>query len=581
MARLRSIRHVLVPSWRRLAGPRPGVLLVSALFVFGLVAACAYAFVRSEAASRRDAERSFAVQARITAELTSSLLGSAVSSSQAQAAAQLGAAKPTASDLAKAARRAHLSFVLVLDARGRVLAASPGTPTGVRRRAASGPDDVQHALGGQAWLSGLIGPKSSGHQLIEWAVPYRTVFGPRVALEGLDVRLLSTFLGDYLRTPGESEARVGYIVDAQNRVIAASTGVSVVSGSLLRSLGGRASAGRFHDSREEYFVTSSVTGSDWRVLLAEPTSVLYPALAGTQSWVLSAALAVFAAVALLMLALLRRMLADTNRIRLANAQLGELNVTLEARVAERTAVAEERASELARSNDELEQFASVASHDLQEPLRKIRMYCGRLPKRLGDDMPEEAATELDRIQNAAERMQQLIDDLLSFARVTRRRREFEPVDLGTLAREVRGDLEARIVEAGARVEIGSMPVVLADRVQMGQLLQNLISNALKFHRPGVAPIVRIRAELVDQRYVVSVVDNGIGFEPRYAERIFSAFERLHGRSEYEGTGIGLSIARKIARRHGGELTAAGRPGGGATFTLTLPVSEAQPREVAA
>jgi signal transduction histidine kinase len=181
-------------------------------------------------------------------------------------------------------------------------------------------------------------------------------------------------------------------------------------------------------------------------------------------------------------------------------------------------------------------------------------------------------------------MQRLIDDLLSFARVSSRQREFEPVDLSAVAREVAGDLEARIRELDAEVQIGELPVVAADRMQMGQLLQNLVSNALKFHRDGVRPTVRISAEVVEgerprfpgesangRRCLIAVVDNGIGFEPKYAERIFSAFERLHGRSEYEGTGIGLSIARKIAWRHGGELTATSTPGEGSTFTLILPL----------
>jgi light-regulated signal transduction histidine kinase (bacteriophytochrome) len=255
-------------------------------------------------------------------------------------------------------------------------------------------------------------------------------------------------------------------------------------------------------------------------------------------------------------------------------------------------VAEQRAEELARSNSELEQFASVASHDLQEPLRKIRMYSERLPKRAGENLPEEAASDLSRIRGAAERMQRLIDDLLSFARVTSRHRDFEPVDLTALAHEVVGDLEARVRELDADVEVAELPVVLADRGQMSQLLQNLVSNALKFHRPDVRPSVRVTARVVEgaaprfdaesangSRWLVTVEDNGIGFDPRYADRIFSAFERLHSRSEYDGTGIGLSIARKIAWRHGGELTATSVPGQGSTFTLTLPLSGSTARPI--
>ena len=184
--------------------------------------------------------------------------------------------------------------------------------------------------------------------------------------------------------------------------------------------------GRFRIGEVVWYATSaSLRGSDWRVVLTKPTSKLYPPLAGSRSWILYAVLAAFALLGLAGLALLRRTLIGTARLLDANRKLAELNETLERRVAERTAVAEQRAEELARSNSELEQFASVASHDLQEPLRKIRMYCGRFQKRFGDGLAEEAASDLSRMASAAERMQRLIDDLLSFARVTSRKREFE------------------------------------------------------------------------------------------------------------------------------------------------------------
>jgi two-component system sensor kinase FixL len=266
-----------------------------------------------------------------------------------------------------------------------------------------------------------------------------------------------------------------------------------------------------------------------------------------------------------------------------NRELTIANATLEIRVADRTAALESRAMELARSNTELEQFASITSHDLQEPLRKIRMFGDRLRTRFDDDMPDEAASDLGRIESSAERMQMLITDLLTFARVASRDDEFQPVDLAVIARDVLEDLEARVVELSAEVDLGDLPTIDADPTQMRQLLQNLVGNALKFHREGVAPVVRIRAEIVDghvprftgeaspgDRCVITVEDNGIGFDEKYSQRIFTAFERLHGRSTYEGTGIGLSIARKIVWRHGGDITARGESGRGATFIVTLP-----------
>jgi PAS domain S-box-containing protein len=236
----------------------------------------------------------------------------------------------------------------------------------------------------------------------------------------------------------------------------------------------------------------------------------------------------------------------------------------------------ERAQELARSNTELEQFAYVASHDLQEPLRKILAFGDRLKSKCAGPLGAEGSDYLARMQNAAARMQTLIHDLLSLSRVASHAQPLVAVDLAEVARTVVSDLEPRMEQLGARVEVDPLPVIVADRGQMAQLLQNLIGNGLKFHKPGEAPIVRVRGELRNGQHgaegvcQIFVEDNGIGFDEKYLSRIFQVFQRLHGRNEYEGTGIGLAICRKIAERHGGSLTAASAPGMGAKFTVTLP-----------
>jgi len=246
-------------------------------------------------------------------------------------------------------------------------------------------------------------------------------------------------------------------------------------------------------------------------------------------------------------------------------------VDLSERVAMETAL-RVHARELERSNRELEEFAYVASHDLQEPLRKIRAFGDRLRERLGDAADPEARDYLARMRAAAGRMQELIHDLLQYSRVGRARAHPEPVELSQLLDEVLADLEPRLRESGGRVEAGPLATVRADPVHVRQLLQNLVANGLKFHRPGAAPRVTVRA--VDQdggRTVrLEVEDEGIGFEPEHAERIFLPFQRLHGRAEYEGTGMGLAICRRIAEAAGGSIRAEGRPGRGATFTVTLP-----------
>ncbi len=273
--------------------------------------------------------------------------------------------------------------------------------------------------------------------------------------------------------------------------------------------------------------------------------------------------------------------------------LEETNLLLMAEVAERRAAEEQVravAAELERSNGELEKFAYVASHDLQEPLRKIQAFGDRLQTKCRDALPDTGRDFVDRMLAAAGRMRRLIDDLLTFSRVTTQRRPYKRLDLERLVREVVSDLEVRITQAGGTVHVGPLPDLDADPSQMRQLFQNLIANAVKFHRPGVPPVVTVEgepftrapAEPGDGEPVpmvrVTVRDNGIGFDEKYRDRIFDVFQRLHGRDEYEGTGVGLAICRKILERHGGTITAHSKEGEGATFVVTLPARQHNPRE---
>ena len=255
-------------------------------------------------------------------------------------------------------------------------------------------------------------------------------------------------------------------------------------------------------------------------------------------------------------------------------------------ITERKRVEEELkdfAARLERSNTELQDFASVASHDLQEPLRKVQAFGDRLKAKCGDALDDDGRDYLQRMQNAAGRMQTLIDDLLAFSRVSSKAELFSAVNLRRVADEVLSDLETRVETTGGRVEIGELANIDADPTQMRQLLQNLIGNALKFHRSGVPPVVKINGQIchnlsakMDETepgatYCLTVEDNGIGFEDKYIDRIFKIFQRLHGRGEYEGTGIGLAVCRRIAERHGGSITAQSVPGEGTTFTVNLPI----------
>lgn len=235
---------------------------------------------------------------------------------------------------------------------------------------------------------------------------------------------------------------------------------------------------------------------------------------------------------------------------------------------------------LKQRNRELQEFAYVASHDLQEPLRKVLAFGDRLEKRSVDLLDERSLDYLERMRNASRRMQILINDLLSFSRISTDAKPFTAVDLKTILQEVLVDLENQVEETGATIEIGELPEIEADPTQMRQLLQNLISNGIKYRKPKTAPHIHIFARLhaaeedlpplSGTASLLHVVDDGIGFEEKYVDRIFTVFQRLHGRNEYPGTGVGLAICRKIAERHNGWITARSIPGEGSTFIVGLP-----------
>ncbi len=278
-----------------------------------------------------------------------------------------------------------------------------------------------------------------------------------------------------------------------------------------------------------------------------------------------------------------------------DAMLDHLNAVMASRDALDREIAEkERAqrrlgvtlADLQRSNRDLEQFAYSASHDLQEPLRKVMAFGSLLEKEYGDALRGDGAAYMESMRKSTVRMQTLINDLLHYSRIGTRGGAFVPVNMNAVMVEVLSDLEMQIRERGARVDVGDLPELQADPTQMRQLLQNLIGNALKFQAPGRSPVVRVSASADPEpdtavgegapasRYRLVVEDNGIGFDPRHAERIFGIFQRLHRRDEYGGSGIGLAICRRIAERHGGTITADARPGEGAAFAVNLPRRQA-------
>jgi signal transduction histidine kinase len=229
------------------------------------------------------------------------------------------------------------------------------------------------------------------------------------------------------------------------------------------------------------------------------------------------------------------------------------------------------ALQLKRSNADLQEFARVVSHDLQEPLRKIQAFGDRLQAKAGENLDEECVGYLERMLSASVRMRRLINDLLTYCRVQSAPMTNSRVDLARVVKEVLADLEEQIAESGASVEVHvSSEPIEAQAVYMRMLLQNLISNSLKYRKAGEAPVIRISAATEGGTLRLTVKDNGIGFDNKYRDRIFAVFQRLHGRDEYPGSGIGLALCQKIAHRHGGEISAHGTPGEGSVFEVNLP-----------
>ena len=250
--------------------------------------------------------------------------------------------------------------------------------------------------------------------------------------------------------------------------------------------------------------------------------------------------------------------------------------------------------ELRRSNEHLQQFAYVASHDLQEPLRKIQQFGDMLQNQYGPELGDAGIDIIQRMQRSSVRMGILIKDLLAYSRVSTQRQPFQQVSISSLLNEVLDDLEVAIIDSRARIEHGELPYILGDKAQLRQLFQNLISNAIKFRRSDTSPNIRITYRLVkagdlapgvlipilatevhprsvnQSFFEISVTDNGIGFDEKYLDRIFQVFQRLHSRADYPGTGVGLAICRKVVENHGGGITATGQPGVGATFHIYLP-----------
>jgi signal transduction histidine kinase len=535
--------------------------LFAAVLLLGLLSVFAIELSNTQAKSKRDVEARVHERGVLAAALVDGLFQT-VQQQIPQDVRLYGAG--TVSDRTMNAHAQQNAYLALLDGSGRVLAGSRGfTPqarAGLRSSSALALVRSGHPYG----LGDLRPYGKTG--VINFAVTFPTRFGQRILLTGFAPSTLGGFIAADLRKIPGVKGSHNYLIDGNDTVLA-STNPARPIGYVFRGSAVTALKRTTGDVSGRYYDQVPLANSTERIVLSAPTGPLFASVSGIRKWIPWVIFAAFALVAILALALGRRVIRSAEEVRDSNLRLGEVNDELES---VNTAL-EVRAAELARSNAELEQFASIASHDLQEPLRKVRTFTQQLTVIDSDKLSPKGHDYLERANGAAERMQKLIEDLLKFSRVATHGRPFEPVDLQEVTHGVLVDLEHQIERSGAVVRVGELPTIDADPLQMRQLMQNLVSNALKFQREGVPPEVAVDVSSAEGEVQITVRDNGIGFESQYAGRIFRVFERLHGRSRYPGTGIGLALCRKIVERHGGRIVAEGEPGVGATFTVTLPV----------
>ena len=534
--------------------------VAAALVVLGVSLHATQARARATLTSRFQ-DRAQVVSALIQAEI-SSVPSTAATTPAYTSAAVNGHA------LDRAAAQSHLAFATILDGTGLVVAKSRSLTATDLFQALRSPAFARVRAGAPVSLSDAL-PADGGSDVVDLVVPLKTQAGRRILVAGLPTTLLGALFGTYLqRVPH----RVGaaYVLDSHSVVIADAAPASAPVGAVVTQLPSTSQAQRSSGpyGRGGYFVSATIPGSTWRVMLTTTQSSLFSSVSGARKWLPWAIFIALGVVALAFLALLRRLLGSGAALARANAQLATSNTRLQS-----TNELLRHAAELSRSNAELEQFASIASHDLQEPLRKVQTFAAHINATESQNLSEQGQDFLRRMSDAAGRMRELIDDLLVFSRVATQGHPFTPVNLGHVISQVLVDLELSVQETGARLSVGLMPTIEADPLQMRQLFQNLLGNALKFRRPEVTPEVRVEAEVIDHVAHFTVSDNGIGFDEQYATRIFRAFERLHGARVYPGTGIGLALCRKIVERHHGTISAAAQIGHGATFTVRLPVSQ--------
>jgi signal transduction histidine kinase len=545
-----SIRTVRKPS------SRPWVIVaLAAVLIAALLGVFAYVLANSQATSRHEAQRRFGAQATIAAALTQAIF-SAEDAPEAQAAAStFGAATISPQRIAAFAEHSHLAYAFVTDSTGRVLARSPGTPAAAVGAPGQAPVAVRRALTGQPWLSDLL-QGTKGSYVIQQAIPFSTRYGRRAEIQGYPATLLTSFLSTYLVGALPDKSGHSFVVDGAGRLVGTSvstvhTGQLIGAGQFVKALASNRGGYNAQTGGARYLVAAPIKNSAWRVAITEPTSKLYPALVGSESWVLWAVFVAFALAALTGLYLLWR------------------TVTGAAQMAEQAHAVEDANVALRSANSELDAFSYSVSHDLRAPLRAIDGFSLIVVEEDKGSLSDSQRRYLQLVRDNTQAMGHLIDDLLAFSRLANQPLQRRPVSTLELVEEAQAELLAGRDARPVEFRNGELPIVDADPVQLRLVFVNLIDNALKYSQGREPAQISVGTEMRDGERVFVVRDNGVGFDMRYSEKLFQVFQRLHRAEDYEGTGVGLAIVHRIVSRHGGRIWADAELGSGATFYFTL------------
>jgi signal transduction histidine kinase len=529
-------------------------------FVLVLLGGCAFLLNDSQGRLRSESEKRFQSRATVSAALTESLFGSAAAQAQQDAAKRFGGRTIDEAALTRRAKQSQLAYLRVIGPKGKQLAATPGAPAYARGDGARLPTYVIQALKGKPYLSNISPAAKGALPTIEWALPYKTAFGPRILVNGMKAIQLTQFLAAYLAKARETADMEAHVIDDSGQIIANAAGAGQrdthLDPSLAKALDEGTRGAYKKAGVEHYFASAPVSGSSWRVVVSEPTSELYPSLVSTRKWVLWAVFAAFAIAAAMSLVLLRRLLTKADELAGANKELEQQKKAAQA---------------ASRAKGD---FLANMSHELRTPLTSIIGYSELLVDG-GTEDPEVERKFLGSVASNARHLEQLVNDILDLSKLEAGKMEFkaERVDLTVLVNDLTQAMgvlaEQKQIQLVTRVA-PEVSWVVSDPPRLKQVLYNYLSNALKFTHEGGRIEVQITPE-GSEDFRVSVQDDGAGIPLEDQTRLFKHFQQVHAPvKENEGTGLGLALVKQIVEAQGGRVGVRSAPGEGSVFFAVLP-----------